>query len=384
MKKAIYSLIALATATVSFLAPAAEESLSAQQIEQAVNQTIQPLMKQQAIPGMAVAVVYRGKPYYFTYGQADVKHGLPVTKQTIFELGSVSKTFTGVLAGDLISRGEIRLSDPATKYWSALSGRQWQEITLLHLATYTAGGLPLQVPDSAVDQDSLLKFYQDWRPEWAPGITRLYANSSIGLFGALAVKPLGITFEQAMNSRVLRPLSLSETWFDVPAEQQRNYAWGYRNGKPVRVSNGMLAQESYGLKSTVTDMSLWLRANMSPSIPADITLEKAIVQSQLRYWRIGDMYQGLGWEMFDWPTRAERLIASGESKEFLAAQAATLIDPPQQVNASFVHKTGSTNGFGAYIAFIPEKQIGIVMLANKNYPNTERIAAATRILAALQ
>ncbi len=136
MKKSLCCALLL-TASFSTFAAAKTE----QQIADIVNRTITPLMQEQAIPGMAVAVIYQGKPYYFTWGKADIANNHPVTQQTLFELGSVSKTFNGVLGGDAIARGEIKLSDPVTKYWPELTGKQWQGIRLLHLATYTAGGL---------------------------------------------------------------------------------------------------------------------------------------------------------------------------------------------------------------------------------------------------
>lgn len=65
------------------------------------------------------------------------------------------------------------------------------------------------MPDEVTDEAALLRYYQNWQPQWAPGSKRLAANASIGLFGALAVKPSGMGFEQAMSQRVLQPLKLS-------------------------------------------------------------------------------------------------------------------------------------------------------------------------------
>lgn len=382
LKKSICCALLLAASCSSF---AAAKTLTETQIAKVVDDTLVPLLKEQNIPGMAAAVIYRGRPYYFTYGKADVAQNLAVTKETLFELGSVSKTFTGVLGGDSVTRGEIKLSDPARKYWPALTGRQWRDITLLHLATYTAGGLPLQVPDEVSDEAALLRFFQQWRPQWAPGAMRLYANASIGLFGALAVKPSGMSFEKAMTERVLRPLNLSATWIKVPASAQPHYAWGYREGKAVRVSPGMLDAEAYGIKSSIEDMAAWVEANMEPERVKDAALRQGIALAQSRYWRAGNLYQGLGWEMLNWPVNSAILIHDSDGKVALAPQAASAIEPPiPAVKASWVHKTGSTGGFGSYVAFIPEQQLGIVLLANKNYPNPARVKAGYKILAALQ
>lgn len=356
-----------------------------QQITEIVNRAITPLMKEQAIPGMAVAVIYQGTPYYFTWGDADVAKKQPVTQQTLFELGSVSKTFTGVLGGDAIARGEISLNNPATKYWPELTGKQWQGITLLHLATYTAGGLPLQVPEDVTTDTELRRYYQNWQPEWAPGTHRLYANASIGLFGAMAVKPSGLSFEKAMTERVLQPLKLTHTWITVPPAEQKHYAWGYRDGKAVHVSPGQLDAEAYGVKSTIQDMARWVQFNMDTSKISEKTLQQGITLAQSRYWQIGDMYQGLGWEMLNWPVNPDTIINGSDSKIALAALPAKAVTPPvPAVSASWVHKTGATGGFGSYVAFVPQKELGIVMLANKNYPNPARVAAAYQILNSLQ
>ncbi|MDU7100642.1 MAG: serine hydrolase [Enterobacter sp.] len=342
MTKSLSCALLLSVTSSAFAAPMSEKQLA-----EVVERTVTPLMNAQAIPGMAVAVIYQGQPHYFTFGKADVAANKPVTPQTLFELGSISKTFTGVLGGDAIARGEVALGDPVAKYWPELTGKQWQGIRMLDLATYTAGGLPLQVPDEVTDTASLLRFYQNWQPQWKPGTTRLYANASIGLFGALAVKPSGMSYEQAMTTRVFKPLKLDHTWINVPKAEEVHYAWGYREGKAVHVSPGMLDAEAYGVKTNVKDMASWLIANMKPDSLEAPSLKQGIALAQSRYWRVGAMYQGLGWEMLNWPVDAK-------------------------------------TGFGSYVAFIPEKQLGIVMLANKSYPNPARVEAAYRILDALQ
>ena len=170
--------------------------------------------------GMAVAVIYQGKSHYYTFGKADIAANKPVTPQTLFELGSISKTFTGVLGGDAIARGEISLDDPVTRYWPQLTGKQWQGIRMLDLATYTAGGLPLQVPDEVTDNASCCAFIKTGSRSgsWHNASLRQRQHRS---FGALAVKPSGMPYEQAMTTRVLKPLKLDHTGLTFRKRKRR-------------------------------------------------------------------------------------------------------------------------------------------------------------------
>jgi len=378
MKKSVFYF-----ALLSLSASCVAADLSSQQVTSLVKAAIEPLMEQQAIPGMSVAVLYKGRAQFVNLGVADLASGRQVTENTLFELGSVSKTFTGTLAGILIRNGDIRLNDPVQKYWPQLTGEQWRPVRMLHLATYTAGGLPLQLPDEVTDQASLLRFYQEWQPKASPGTLRQYSNASIGLFGSLMVKG---DYEQAMTRNVFQPLRLTRTYITVPPSMMLDYAWGYKNGQPVRVSPGMLDAEAYGVKSTARDMLTFMQANVDPNrlSSGNTVLRNAIRTAQSRYFKIGSFWQGLGWEIYDLPATADTIISDSDNGVALQPRPATLLNPVgPSLNASWVHKTGATNGFGAYIAFIPEQNSGIVMLANKNYPNPLRIKAAWQILQAL-
>ncbi|MGG6099087.1 class C beta-lactamase [Pantoea allii] len=369
---------------VALSASSSAADLSSQDIASRVKNIITPLMEQEGIPGMSVAVLYKGRPQYLNFGVADTASDRRVTENTLFELGSVSKTFTGVLAGVMMRNSQLHLNDPVQKYWPALKGPQWQAIKMVHLATYSAGGMPLQLPASVTDQDTLLTYLQQWQPDAAPGTQRRYSNISLGLLGYLMIKG---EFEEAMQKNVFTPLRLTRTFYRVPASMMFDYAWGYKDGQPVRVSPGMLSAETYGVKSTARDMMTFMQANANPNglSSGNTVLRNGMITAQSRYLTAGKLSQGLGWESYPWPMDTQTIVDASDNNMARQAQPATLLNPPKPADrASWIHKTGSTNGFGAYIAFIPQLNSGIVMLANKNYPNPARIKAAAAILEAIQ
>jgi len=349
-----------------------------------VDEAIRPVMAENDVPGMAVAVTVRGRQSVFNYGVAAKDSGRKVTDDTLFEIGSVSKTFTATLAAYAQLQGTLSLSDGASRYLPALAGSALDRISVLELGTYTAGGLPLQFPDEVTDPDRMVAFYRSWRPAYAPGTQRLYSNPSIGLFGYLAARSLNQPFDTLMEQTIFPALGLTRTHIRVPQDQMDSYAWGYtKAGKPVRVTPGVLDAEAYGVKTTAADMIRFVEANMDGS-KLDDTLRRAIAVTHAGYYRIGDMTQGLGWEMYAWPAGLDRLLAGNSSEMSLKPNPATRLDPPlPPQDEVLVNKTGSTNGFGAYVAFVPARGIGVVILANRNYPIAARVRAAHRILAAL-
>ena len=346
--------------------------------------SILPLMAENDIPGMAIAVTFMGEHYVFNYGVASKESGQKVNDDTLFEIGSVSKIFTATLAGYAQAKKSLSLSENASPYLPELTGSYFDKITLLELGTYTAGGLPLQFPDSIKDSETMIAYYKNWQPTYAAGTYRLYSNPSIGLLGYIAAKSLGQSFDDLMEKTLFPELGLANTFINVPENLMDRYAYGYsKTGKPIRVTPGILDSEAYGVKTTASDLVHFLDLSMNSAALED-AMQQAIATTHTGYFRLGNMVQGLGWEMYSYPIDMDTLIAGNAPKMILEPKEASRIFPPRAPDAAMLfNKTGSTNGFGAYLAFIPSRQIGIVMLANRNYPNQARIKAAYQILTAL-
>lgn len=352
-------------------------------LRQTVDATIKPLLKEHHIPGMAVAVLKDGKAHYFNYGMANQESGQRVSDQTLFEIGSVSKTLTATLGAYALIKGGFQLDDKVSQHAAWLKGSAFDGITMGELATYSAGGLPLQFPDEVDSTDKMRAYYRQWTPAYPAGSHRQYSNPSIGLFGHLAAQSLGQPFERLMSQTLLPGLGLEHTYLKVPAAAMANYAYGYsKEGKPIRVNPGVLADEAYGIKTNSADLLKFVEANMA--YQGDDGIKRAMALTRTGFYSVGEMTQGLGWEMYDYPLSLAELQAGNSADMAFKAHGVTPIAKPVVAKGeTLFNKTGSTNGFGAYVAFVPAQGIGIVMLANRNYPNEARVEAAHAILSRL-
>lgn len=349
-----------------------------------VDRVIRPLMKKDAIPGMAVGIIVGGRPRVFNYGYASLQPRRPVTDATLFELGSVSKTFTATLAAWAQARHRLGLSDDAATYLPAVKHTPFGKVTLLELGTHTTGGFPLQVPDAVTNDRQLVAYLKAWHPARAPGTDRTYSNISAGMLGRLTARAMGRPFTALMQHQLLPALGMRHSYLRIPARRMRDYAQGYtQRGRPIRMTHAELSAEAYGLTSTATDMLAFLQANMGlRHVPA--TLRQAFATTHTAYFRAGPLTQDLIWEQYPYPVALPTLLrGNGPTMIFQSAPAARITPPRPPNGRVWINKTGSTNGFGAYVAFVPAKRLGIVILANKSIPISDRVTAAYRILSTL-
>lgn len=350
-------------------------------LDAVVGEAAHALMQQNGIPGLAIAVTVGGKQHFFNYGVASGQTQQKVTSDTLFEIGSISKTFTATLASYAQATGRLKLSDAPARYLPPLEGSAFGSQTrLVNLGTHTAGCFPLQVPDAVKTTGQLFDYFRGWQPQYAAGTRRTYANPSIGMLGLIAARSMDLPFEEAMQKNVFSPLGLRNTYLDVPTAKMPQYAQGYtKAGAPIRLSGGMLGAEAYGVRTSARDLLRFVEANLRG--PGTTPLQRAIVDTHTGYFRLGAMTQDLVWEQYSYPVALPALLEGNSDKVAYESQDVTAIDPPQAPQqAVWINKTGSTNGFSAYVAFVPAKKIGIVVLANKNVPIPPRVRLAYDIL----
>jgi beta-lactamase class C len=376
----------IAILCVSVLLPSYNSAADANKdnLGKLVAHAIRPVMERYGVPGMAVGIVVKGRNYVYNYGTASKATGRAVTSNTLFEIGSISKTFTATLAAYAQVDGKLALTDMASKYLPSLRGSAFDRVSLLNLGTHTSGGLPLQVPNDVTNNAELMAYFRSWKPTYAPGSYRTYANPSVGMLGMIAAKSMNEDFVTLMEGKLFPELGLKNTYLDVPKAQTENYAQGYTTtDTPVRMTPGVLASEAYGIRTSVGDLLRFVEANMR-MLDLDEKLQRAITDTHTGYYRIGTMTQDLIWEQYHYPVQLQDLLAGNSAKISLEPNPAIVIDPPlKSKDDVLINKTGSTNGFAAYVAFAPERKIGVVILANKSYPIDARATAAYEILTRL-
>jgi beta-lactamase class C len=353
-------------------------------IEAKVRAAAEHVIQEYKVPGMAIAITANGNQSFYNFGVTSRDAPQQVSADTLFEVGSISKTLTATLASYAQANGQLSLNDHPGHYLPALKGTAFDNVTLLNLATHTAGGFPLQVPDEVQTNEQLMTYLKNWQPQYPSGTGRTYANPSIGMLGMITAKAMNMPFVAAMEQQLYPGLGLSNSYLNVPANKMPLYAQGYdKQDAPIRLKGGVLGDEAYGMKTSSKDLIHFVEANINPA-KLEPALARAVADTQVGYFTSGVITQDLIWEQYSYPVKLETLLEGNAAKMAFTTQPAKPITPPLAAQKNtWINKTGSTNGYGGYVAFIPEKKLGIVILANKNYPNEARVRLAYQILSEL-
>jgi CubicO group peptidase (beta-lactamase class C family) len=373
-----FKLIAMSIGLCIFSNSYAAQNYSPSFVKQVVTQTIKPLMEKEHIPGMAVAITINGQSYFCNYGLASLQTRRPITNQTLFDVGSITKIFTTTLASYLDISKEVSLSDSVVNYVPELRGSVFENVSLLNLATHTSG-LPLFEPPQSQNFCQYLDYLRKWRPAHPISTQRVYSNNGIGLLGIALEHATNDSYEHLLSAYILVPFGLTQTYFILTNGAQKNDAQGYtEDDQPAASDLKELMVSAYGLKSCSKDLLHYLKVNLG-EVKLPSMLQQAVINTHTVYFETPYLLQDLGWEQLPFPQSLDKLL-NANSDNAMDSTAKAITPPLKPMDNVIIDKTGTTNGFSTYVLFVPEKKVGIVLLANKKYPIPERVAAAYTIL----
>lgn len=380
MKKIRRCLLAcvLASLHVAALGQMSETSIN---IANAVDAVIPPLMKRYDIPGMAVGITRNGKAYFYNFGVLSRSTQIPVSQQSLFEVGSITKVLTATGSTWLAEQGKLNLSKGIATSLHVLTSPTFKWISPINLLTHTSS-LRFNPPLRVASWDALVDYLNQWKPPYPPGKRRMYSNLGIGLMGAVINQVVGEPIQSFERRAILYPLKMKDSFFVVPPNEVSEMAQGYdRQGKPVPQSSGLLGASAYGLKSCSEDLIHLLQANMG-ELNLSKKLQAAVDATHVSYYQTPYLVQDLVWEQYPFPTSIET-VERGNGASEMSAPAGRMGTSVHDHGSVLLNKTGSTDGFSAYVVFVPDQKIGIVLLANKRYTKSANIKAAYELLTAL-
>jgi CubicO group peptidase (beta-lactamase class C family) len=322
-----------------------------------IDELVQNFFDSGDFPSLSVGLVESDTLVYArSLGVADRATGRQATTDTIYEIGSVGKVFTATVLAILHDRGVLRIDDPVEKWVPAIvdvpkPAEGGPHMTLEHLATHTSGlpAVPAKVGHLPAFQwkgysaEDLHAGFKKTELRRAAGQDLVYSTFGMGLLGHVTSVATQRPYEQVIADELLLPLGMRDTVISLQPRQEERYSVGY----PSDDASGDVPYYEYGIlagggahRSTVADLAKFLKAQWGfPEIATNPL--NARVRSELHRIRWQSKEDGgasiaLGW----------------------------FADPREGVGTVLVHR-GRTLGHGAVVAFIPERKVGVVLLANR-------------------
>lgn len=298
--------------------------------------------------GIVVGVLEAdGTRRYAAYGDPGPE-ARPLGPESVFEIGSITKAFTGILLADMAASGEVRLDAPLADYVHEgvhVPSRGGREITLLDLATHHSSlpRLPGNLdPDDPMNPyasytvEDLHEFLSSAELERDIGSEYEYSNLGVGLLGHVLAKVAGTDYETLVETRILEPLGMAMSGITLTPEMRAWLAVGHDEaGTPVPNWDLTALAGAGALRSNAEDMLTFLEANVGEP---GTDLERAMrVSQESRRPAGGANTVGLGWH----------ILSVGDAR--------------------IVWHNGGTGGYRTWAGFDPDRDIAAVVLTNSTH-----------------
>lgn len=358
----------LSTAIASFRAPGVEEEsfagrkanvLDAKRLE-AFERFVEQARVQAKVPGVAVAVVQgRAIVYEHGFGARTLGRAETVTPQTLFEIGSITKPLTSLMMAKLVDEGRFGWDTPVTDVLPGFAlgdPDATKKLTMRHTLC-ACTGLPRQDMTfffgwSKATPESRMEEMKTLRPTTAFGETFQYSNLMVTAGGYLAAhaadpkKPYGPAYDGAMRSRVLDPIGMTTSTFDLAVAEKREHAAPHALTTALDVKPMPVSVEAWipsirpagGLWSSAREMARWVAVELGEGK----TLDGKVVASAANV-----------------AARKKPMVRISEKKAYGLALVVETYD-----GVEVISHNGGTSGFNTLAAWLPEQQVGLVVLTN--------------------
>jgi CubicO group peptidase (beta-lactamase class C family) len=312
---------------------------------------VQEQMEEWSVPGVAVGILRDGQIETWGFGVTSIETGQPVTGDTLFQIGSITKVFTATAIMQLVDEGRLDLDRPVRAVLPSFrleDESATESVTLRHLLTHTTGFFGDRFDDFGPGDDALARAMAEFhslRQYTPPGGVWAYCNTGFQALGAVIEALTETTAEQAIHERVIEPLGLERSFFFAHEAITYRVAVGHNRfpGKEIEVARPYplirAMNAAGGIIGTVGDLLRFAAFHMGDGTAGDARLlSSASIQAMQTVQTEAGMsdYWGLGWSI-------------------------DLVD-----GRTVAGHGGSTNGFRAKLSLVPDAGVALAVLTNGN------------------
>ena len=321
----------------------AQDSMISQEVKENIKLRVDNHMN----AGVVIGVITPQGATYYSYGVKSLKTKEPVDENSVFEIGSISKTFTGILLAEMSLKGELKLDDPLQDFLPdgiIAPTRKGDSIKLFQLSNHTSSlpSLPDNLPRPLTSnpyanfsEKQLYDFLNDYELTRGIGSIYEYSNYAVGLLGHILASKRKVSYEQLMVDVIAKPLGMENTRVVFTPSMKENLAMGHNfDGTEAENWDLPTLAGAGGIRSTAVDMLKYLAVNMG--------MEK------------NDLYPAM--------QLAHKNSRSEESTPNVGLGWHTY----KQHGVEIIWHNGGTGGYASYTGFIKDGDKGVVVLSNSS------------------